>query len=101
MVVLLGFALNQQSQFRTLSPKILCMSEWLTTEEACAISGYHIVHLRRLIRGKRIAAEKKGGSWWVSVQSLQIYLEGIKQSPDRRSGAKSAKSNVDKLKVKR
>ena len=64
------------------------MADWITTEEAAQISGYHLEYIRRIIRGKRIRAEKKGGQFWVDRQSLLEYLEAAKESRDKRQGPK-------------
>jgi excisionase family DNA binding protein len=34
--------------------------EWITIREAAEISGYHIEHVRRLIRADRVKAKKMG-----------------------------------------
>lgn len=48
---------------------------WETVKEVAEWSGYHPVYLRELIREGKIKAEKKGGSWWVSRQSVEEYLQ--------------------------
>jgi len=58
--------------------------EWMTVKEAAEWSGYHPEYLRELIRSGKIAAVKKGGSWWVSRQSVGDYLEMAK-SMDKES----------------
>jgi len=68
--------------------KITNMLDWMTTDEACALSGYHIVYMRRLIRGQKIEAEKKGGAWWVNRQSLEAYMKEAATAKDKRLGAK-------------
>ena len=69
------------------------MSDWITTEEASQLSGYHVVYLRELIRAKKIAAEKKGGSWWVKLESLLEYIK-IAQRLSPHSLAPSARKTV-------
>jgi excisionase family DNA binding protein len=66
------------------------MADWITTDEASELSGYHVVYLRELIRAKKIEAQKKGGSWWVKLDSLLAYVRKANASPDRRHGAKKA-----------
>ncbi len=39
------------------------MSNW--TEEAVALSGYDLAHLRRLLRAGRVPGQLKGGQWWI------------------------------------
>ncbi|MCI0563795.1 MAG: helix-turn-helix domain-containing protein [Nitrososphaera sp.] len=62
--------------------------DWITTNEAAELSGYNLVHLRRLIREKKIVARKFGPVWQVKRQSLLDYLEEAKQSSDKRRGPK-------------
>lgn len=62
---------------------------WVTTGEAAELSGYHVNHIRRLIRGKEIEATKKGNSWWVDKDSLVAYLKTAGTSGDKRWGPKS------------
>ena len=62
------------------------MADWITTDEAAEISGYHPEHIRRLIREKKINAEKKGGQFWINRQSLLDFIEAAKFSDDKRQG---------------
>lgn len=64
------------------------MADWISVEEAAELSGYNAEHIRRLIRGKQISAQKKGGQWWVDQKSLLAYLKESKQSEDNRRGPK-------------
>ena len=64
------------------------MADWITTEEAAEISGYHVVYLRGLIRRAKIKAQKKGGAYWVDRQSLLAYLKAAMESGDKRHGAR-------------
>jgi len=59
---------------------------WITTSEAAQISGYHPDHIRRLIRGSSIKAQKFGIVWQVSRVSLMAYVDkaealGAKRGP--------------------
>ena len=63
---------------------------WLTTQEAADLTGYHLEHIRRLIRAGEIEAKKWGKiSWMVNRQSLIDYFEMAQQSSDRRHGPKT------------
>jgi len=64
------------------------MTEWITVPEAAELSGYHENHLRRLIRAGDIAAEKRGGHWWVDRKSVETYLAKAKKADDDRYGPK-------------
>jgi excisionase family DNA binding protein len=63
--------------------------EWLTTEQAAELSGYHVNHLRRLIRANAIYAKKLSFLWLVHRQSLLDYIAQAEQSDDKRRGPKS------------
>lgn len=62
--------------------------EWLTTEQAAELSGYHVNHLRRLIRAGVIRARKLSFLWLVHRQSLLDYMAQAEQSEDKRRGPK-------------
>ena len=62
--------------------------EWLTTEQAAELSGYHVNHLRRLIRANAIHAKKLSFLWLVHRQSLLDYMAQAEQSDDKRRGPK-------------
>ena len=62
--------------------------KWLTTSEAAAISGYHPVYLRDLIRDGKIVGQKFGIVWQVSQQSLEAYILEAQKSEDKRRGPK-------------
>jgi len=64
-------------------------SDWITTEEAAEITGYHPEYLRKLIRNTKIYAEKKGNTWWVDRKAVLTYLAEAERSEDKRWGAKS------------
>jgi excisionase family DNA binding protein len=64
------------------------LENWLTTQQAADLSGYHPNHIRRLVRSGEIQARKWGQSWQVSKQSLLAYLEAANQSGDQRRGPK-------------
>ena len=64
------------------------LEEWLTTEQAAELSGYHPNHIRRLVRSGEVEARKWGQAWQISRQSLLVYLEAANQSDDQRRGPK-------------
>jgi len=64
------------------------IDDWITTQEATELSGYHPDHLRRLIRAGNIKARKFGIVWQVSRQSLLEYLKDAQDSTDKRRGPK-------------
>lgn len=64
------------------------MDDWITTQEAVELSGYHPDHLRRLIRAGEIKARKVSIVWLIDQQSLLDYIAQAKQSEDKRRGPK-------------
>lgn len=62
------------------------MPDWITTEEAAQISGYHVNYIRRLMRGNKIAGRKAGTMWWVDSEGLREYLVRVEALGNRRYG---------------
>jgi hypothetical protein len=60
------------------------MEEWITTVESCKISGYHINHMRLLIRKDKIIARKFGPIWQVNRASLIEYLKSVEEQGKKR-----------------
>ena len=63
-------------------------SDWITTEEAIEMSGYHMAHLRELLREGKIKAQKWNRDWQVSRSSLQAYLKQVKELGEKRGPKK-------------
>jgi hypothetical protein len=55
------------------------MERWITLAEAVELSGYDPVHLRRLLRSGEIAGKKISIVWLVDRQSLQQYMDWIRE----------------------
>ena len=47
--------------------------EYVSVTEAAEITGYDPEYIRRLLRQKKINAEKKGTMWWIDLESLKEY----------------------------
>jgi excisionase family DNA binding protein len=62
--------------------------EWITTQEAAELSGYHVNYLRKLIRRGDIRGRKISFLWFVNRQSLLDYMAQAGQSDDKRRGPK-------------
>ena len=60
--------------------------EWLTTEQAAELSGYHPEHLRRLIKRGDVEARKVSIIWLISRRSLLEFVAQARQSEDKRRG---------------
>ncbi len=60
--------------------------DWITVQQAAELSGYHIEHIRRLIRMGEIEARKFATVWQVNRKSLFAYIRkaeelGAKRGP--------------------
>lgn len=49
------------------------LREWLSTEAAAKLTGYHIKYLRELARRGRILARKVSRDWLINRDSLLAY----------------------------
>lgn len=47
--------------------------EYISTQEASDLTGYSIQYLQRLLRQGKINAVKKGGMYWIELNSLEDY----------------------------
>jgi len=63
--------------------------EWLTTEQAAELSGYHVNYLRRLIRRGDLEGRKVSIVWLIRRQSLLDYMAQAEESDDKRRGPKT------------
>jgi excisionase family DNA binding protein len=60
--------------------------EWLTTQQAAQLTGYHRDHIRRLILAGKVKAQKWGRDWQVDRADLLAYVRkaeklGAKRGP--------------------
>lgn len=62
---------------------------WITTQQAADLSGYHVNHIRRLIRAGAITAQKVSIVWLIERQSLLDYIALTAESSDKRRGPKT------------
>lgn len=58
--------------------------DWITTREAVQISGYHLDHIRRLIRSGSVKGRKVVIVWLVNRASLMSYLQKQEKQGERR-----------------
>lgn len=63
--------------------------EWITTQQAADLSGYHVNYLRKLIRAGAIKARKVSIVWLIERQSLLDYMALAAESSDKRRGPKT------------
>ena len=64
----------------------MAKDDWISTTEAAEISGYHINHVRRLIKSGEVKGQKWGRDWMVSRSSLLAHIRkagklGAKRGP--------------------
>lgn len=62
--------------------------DWITTQEAAELSGYHVNYLRKLIRRGDIQGRKISIVWLIDRQSLLDYMAQAAESEDKRRGPK-------------
>lgn len=64
------------------------LSGYMTTEAASKQLGFHVEHIRRMMRQGVLKGKKQGGIWLVSVRAVIEYQEQIdgtkKHDPTRR-----------------
>jgi len=63
-------------------------NDWITTQEAAELSGYHVNYIRQLLQADKLHGRKWGQAWQVSRQSLREYLATAEKQPDKRWGPK-------------
>ena len=63
-------------------------TNWISTDEAAELSGYHTDYIRQLVRRSKIKANRKGTMYWIDRESFLDFLNKEKkaQSQDRRHG---------------
>lgn len=73
-----------------LYPRIIIDGmDYVSTKEASELTGYSIQYIQRLLRQGKIKAEKKGGMYWINLESVKEYkrkmdsLGSEKYSPHR------------------
>lgn len=60
------------------------MPDWITTDEAARLSGYHPVYLRALLVSGKIKGQKWGREWQVSRKGLLAYVQKMENAGERR-----------------
>ena len=60
----------------------------ITMLEAARISGYHPVHIRRLLRERKVAGRREGNTWLIDGVSLLHYTRGGGMDKRRVAGRK-------------
>lgn len=60
------------------------LEEWLTTQEAAELSGYHVDYVRKLVQANKVQGRKFGPLWQVNRTSLLSYLSKMGDLGARR-----------------
>ena len=71
------------SKFETMPD----LSGYITTQEAAQLLGFHVNHVRRMLKQRDLEGQKVGYMWFVSKESVQKYLEktaGLEKFDPRR-----------------
>jgi excisionase family DNA binding protein len=70
-------------------PVYLTSDEYLTTDEVAEELGYHVESVRRIIRERKLDAEKIKGVWLIRRRSLEAYKQATegKSKHDPTRGA--------------
>jgi excisionase family DNA binding protein len=60
--------------------------DWITTNEAAKISGYHCEYIRKLLQTGKVKGQKWGREWQISRSSLLAHIQkaeklGAKRGP--------------------
>ena len=60
--------------------------DWITTTEAVTLSGYHVDHIRRLLKSGEVNGQKWGREWQVSrSSSARPHTQSRKVGRETRS----------------
>ena len=55
------------------------LADYVTSEDAAAVSGYHVNYVRRLLRQGKLKGRKFGNVWFIERESLQDYLRVVEE----------------------
>jgi excisionase family DNA binding protein len=63
------------------------LKDYMTTEEAAKALGFHVIHIRKMVREGKLKGEKLGPGWLVLRTSVAEYkkrTEGMNKFDPRR-----------------
>jgi len=58
--------------------------KWITTQQAIELTGYHVDHIRRLVKSGRVKAQKWGIQWQVNKADLLAYVRKVEKIGAKR-----------------
>jgi len=64
----------------------ILINQHLTVQAAAEVTGYNIQYLRRILRSGVLKGVKIGQLWLIEMQSLEMYLQHVESTSDRRCG---------------
>jgi len=67
------------------------LGDWLTTQEAAELGGYHPDYIRKLVKAGEIDGRKWGNAWMINRESLLQYMARVEAQGEKR-GPKAEKS---------
>jgi excisionase family DNA binding protein len=53
------------------------LADYMTTQEAAEKLGYHVVHVRRMLREGDLKGQKVGYMWFVHKPSVEEYIKKL------------------------
>ena len=62
--------------------------DWITTNEAAELSGYHPDYIRKLLQGGKLDGRKFGPVWQVKKADLLAYVARMEGQGERRGPKK-------------
>ena len=64
----------------------ILVNRHITVQAAAEVTGYNIQYLRRILRSGVLKGVKIGQLWLIEMQSLEMYLQHVESTSDRRCG---------------
>ena len=64
----------------------ILVEKYISVQAAAEVTGYNIQYLRRLLRAGKLEGIKIGQIWLIEMESLEMYLQQVESSSDRRYG---------------
>ncbi len=58
--------------------------DWITTQQAAELTGYTLVHIRRLVETGKVKGQRFGRAWQVSRSSLLAYVKQVEKLGEKR-----------------
>jgi excisionase family DNA binding protein len=79
----LEMAIFTRKRFSGRTENMPDLADYMTTQEAADLLGYHVHHVRRMLREGDLEGQKVGYMWFVSKESVDIYRKEAAQFPSK------------------